>query len=172
MKTVCPWVSQGDIFEAVPQCRWEVAPGSLVVVTDVGPALLVTHGCQLDKRSRSGTPQIKNLQFLPLLDVEEADTNRQAVLRRDDLQPPEVMYLGEMPGGWEAYVGLSEMYTMPAAFFEPRLEVFAGDPRADAEDPNHLVLDAHDRRLGRLSGERLRCLYDKMALFWMRMELP
>lgn len=154
----------------VPQYRRELAAGQLLVVTDVGPALLVTHSCQLDKRTRAGAPQIRNLQFLPLLDLAELTPDRQALLRQDRLQPPEVMYLGDMPGGWEAYVGLSEMFTLPAAIFQPRMGAFEDHPRADQNDPNHLVLDSMAARLGCLSPGRLKHLYDKMALFWMRME--
>ena len=137
---------------------------------DLGPSLLVTHSCNLDKRRGSGEVHITRLQFLPLLDVAAEILERQAAVRRDTLNPPEVLYLGAMPGAWEAYVLLSEMYTLPAAMFAPRMETFAGDHRADPEDPTHLVLGRNADRLGRLSGDRIRILYDKMALFWMRME--
>jgi hypothetical protein len=136
-----------------------------------GPALLVTNDCDLDKprgKKPDAPPRIERLQFLPLADLGEQDATRQQLARKRELAPAEVVYVGrDVPGVGEAFGLLSEMYSLPAGYFD--LELRTSD-HADAEPGKRLAhARSHGTRLGRLSTQDVELLGLKMAAFWPRL---
>ena len=81
MEDALPWLCQGDVFELLPQVVVNVGAAGTVAAhaADVGPCLLVTHDCDLDKpqgRRPDAPPRIERLQLLPLRDL---NANRRTV---------------------------------------------------------------------------------------------
>ena len=170
-----PWLCQGDIWESVPIVLPAInASGALEVTCDqAGPALLATHGCDLDKATGSGRSKIERLQFMPLLALSQQDRNRQALLRREQINPPEAMFVGSVPSIGDAFCLLSEMYWLPARWFDP--ELISYDDHPDAEEGSRYLTARHNGdRLGRLEDERVHLLHQKMRAFWTRLiqEVP
>jgi hypothetical protein len=166
-----PWLSQGDIFESVPLIFADgvTEAGEIRVEQRPVPALLITHGCVLDKATNSGVPAIKRLSFLPLTAVEAQDRGRQAALRKGGTAPYEVLYLGDCGPAGESFVVLSEVTYLPAAYFDPYLDPWTGHERAGVED-RYLTLGRNSARFGRVDDNVLNLLLDKMNLFWTRRE--
>lgn len=164
-----PWLCQGDIWESVPILVPDVdTTGELRATCDQeGTVVLATHGCVLDKATRSGQSTIERLQFLPLLALATQDRNRQALLRREEVNPAEAIFVGDVPGIGEAYCLLSEIYWLPARWFDPELVSFDGHPDAE-EGTKYLTARSGGTRLGRLEDERVSILHQKMRAFWTR----
>jgi hypothetical protein len=160
---------QGDIWESVPIVLPSMdTSGRLRATCDQeGPALLATHGCALDKATRSGQSTIERLQFLPLLALAQQDRNRQTLLRREEINPPEAVFVGDVPGIGNAFCLLSEMYWLPARWFDPELVSYDDHPDAE-EGTRYLTAHSGGTRLGRLEDERLSLLHQKMRAFWTR----
>jgi hypothetical protein len=158
----------------VPLCVIRHDHDRVEYLTDRGSALLITEGCQLDKRtSKTQAPKIKRLQFVPVRDYAEAnlgdDLDRR--LRNGDLNPAEAMRL-DLGAGDEGLVFLSEAYTIPSAYFQLTSEDYTGAEGADPTDPFHVVPQEHDTRELTLDGVERRLLQEKLALFWTHMEMP
>jgi hypothetical protein len=136
----------------------------------LGPALLVTNGCDLDKpRSKraDAPPRIERLQFLALADLAQQDATRQQLARKRELAPAEVVYVGEVPGVGEAFGLLSEMYYLPAELFD--LELRTSDHEAAERGKRLAHARSHGSRVGRLSAKDVDLLGLKMAAFWPRL---
>jgi hypothetical protein len=165
-----PWLCQGDVFELLPQLVADLSADRQVRASiDVGPALLVTNGCDLDKPNgrRDAQPRIERLQFLPIRDLRQQEENRQRMARSAELLPPEVVYVApEVAGVGEGFCLLSEMYSLPAGYFDPRLREFE-HPEAEPGKA-HLEATAHGNRLGRLGTAEVDLLQSKMVAFWPR----
>lgn len=129
--------------------------------------MLITHGCALDKANSRGRPTIKRLHFLPLAAVDVQDPTRQVVLRRDDLTPYEVIYLGNCGHLGEVFATLSEMYYLPSGYFQIQLEEFGGHPEAQ-QGERYLIATNDDSRVGRLEVEQVERLKDKISAYWSR----
>lgn len=175
MRLPLPWLCQGDIFELLPQIVVTVnSLGRVHVEQDVGASLLVTHDCDLDKplsKDQPTTPRIERLQFLPLRDVASLESQRQDLVRRPSVTPPEPIYVeGPVPGvGAEAFGLLSEIYYLPAAYFRP---VLVERPHPEAQvGVAHLVAEAHHNRVGRIEESNLDLLRRKFAAFWPRFDV-
>jgi hypothetical protein len=121
----------------------------------------------MDKANSRGRPTISKLHFLPLTAVEVQDPQRQAILRRNDLTPYEVIYLGDCGDLGEVFATLSQIYYLPSIYFRPRLEEFAGHPEAQEGDRYLLATNA-DSRVGRLSADESEKLKDKISAYWNR----
>lgn len=121
----------------------------------------------MDKANSRGRSTIKRLHFLPLAAVDVQDPGRQEILRRDDLTPYEIIYLGECGDFGELFAVLSEVYYLPSAYFRPRLEEFAGHPQAQ-QGERYLVATNADSRMGRISSGQVERLKDKTAAYWNR----
>jgi hypothetical protein len=160
------WLCQGDIFVGVPVLVPRILSDATVVAVSVelGPALLVTHDCALDK-TRSGLPTINRLNFLPLLSFNLLDPNRKGLLKRRRIEPFEALYVGQIDEFGEAYCVLSEMYPLPAEYFEPVIRGFV-DPSGN--DQQYLVATENDTRVGRLESSDLALLRDKLNAYWTR----
>lgn len=136
----------------------------------VVPALLITHGCVLDKKTRSGALTIERLHFLQLQNVAAQDANKRALLRSKarTIEPSEVLYVGDVPGlGFEAFVVLSEPVTVPAQRFRPTLVDVPGDG-GDVVDRRFAGDGGGHDRVARLSDRHVELLKDKMNAFWTR----
>jgi len=164
-----PWLCQGDIFRSVPVLTPRVLSDASVIAVsvEVGPALLVTHGCALDKANQ-GVPRIERLNFLPLLAVEASRPDRQSLLRRGKLQPFEAFYLGDTPEIGESYCVLSEIYALPASYFQPIMQSFEAHPQAPDDAQDYLMATKNDSRIGRLIESGLALLLDKFNAYWTR----
>jgi len=170
MRTPLPWLSQGDIFAAVPILIPRVLPtGEVVASGDQGPAVLVTHDCALDKTNRAKTEvKVRRLFFLPLLAVSNVTPNEMAVLRRNEVIPTESLYIESAGSFGEAYCLLSEAYYLPADLFRLQLTVHT-HPEAEAEVA-HLQASRSHARVGRLDESSLLLLKRKWIGFWTRQQ--
>ena len=132
---------------------------------ETGPALLINHGCALDKKSGSGKPKIERLAFVRIRDVAALPSDRQGLLRSKDgeLEPFEVMYLGHVPTIGEAYVSMSDPYHVPARHFGVVMQTFG-----DGEE-SRLALTEHDHRVGRLNDEAVLLFRRKWIAYWTRL---
>ena len=166
------WFSQGDIFAGVPlgalpeDESWPHLPSEALILR---AALLVTHGCALDKKSRSGELRIERMHFLPLENVTAQSADKQSALRRGarEINPSEVLYLGDVPGlPWEAFVVLSSIHTVPARVFEPILVDVVDDDGHVSE--HRLSGQRHSDRVARISDQHVELLLDKLNAYWTR----
>lgn len=165
-----PWLSQGDIFSDIPIIESMMNENGLDVQVAHGPGLLLTHGCALDKKTGAGVLTVKRLHFLPLRAISSLLPEQQTTARRNPVEvtPPEVLYLGEVPGLTEAHVLLSEPFYLPAALFDIALVPFRLNDEDDEE--RMLVARAHDSRVARLAPSHVEVLLDKMNAYWTRRE--
>jgi hypothetical protein len=136
--------------------------------TAFGPAMLVNHGCVLDKRTNSGKAKVEHFTFVSLKSVTALDQNRQNLLRRGQrkLLPYEAMYLGEVSGVGESYVSFSDPYHLPASYFEVSMADFSEE--FPDEDPFRLVASKFDNRVARLSSQQLSLFAQKWTAYWTR----
>ena len=165
-----PWLSQGDVFrdvQVVTPAR--TSSGSLEIQVRHGPALLVTHDCVLDKRNRRDEPTAPLFHFLPLIAVDAQDRNKQAAIRRNELTPREVLYLGDCGELGESFVLLHEVYALPARLFNPYLDAFADHPDAQPGEL-HLAIRDGDSRIGCLAAAGIDMLRTKWSIFWTRLQ--
>jgi hypothetical protein len=165
-----PWLCQGDIFSDIPLIESGMNESGLDVEVAHGPALLLTHGCALDKKTRAGAFTVRRLHFLPLRATASLPPEQQSTARRKraEVAPAEVLYLGEVPGLTEAHVLLSEPFYLPAALFEIELAPFQQN-ETDHEEWM-LVARAHDSRVARLAPSHVEVLLDKINAYWTRRE--
>lgn len=164
------WLCQGDVFRSVPLIIPALNQGTVVASVNNGPALVLTHGCAMDKPTRDGRPRIEFLTVAPLLSLAVQDNNRQTLLRKQaaERQPYEVLYLGEVADFGEAYVSLSETALIPASLFQPVLQAITLP--GEAEPSNCLVPTVNGDRVATLTASHLELLLDKMMTFWTRRE--
>ena len=150
----------------LPLLGAQEAGGEVSSTSNVGPALLLTHDCNLDKARPGSQVRIERLQFLPLADMSVLDRSRQGLLRKEELNPPEAFFVGQV-GRIEAFVLLSEAFWLPASYFALRLEAFADHPEAEPE-ARRLVAGRHGNRLGQIEAHRRALLHQKIVAFWTR----
>jgi hypothetical protein len=165
-----PWLSQGDIFERVPVLDLiSDDAGQLQPTLPLGPALLLTHGCAMDKPDSDGRPRVDWLQFTRLRAIDALPAERKHRLRsgRGSLGPYDVMYLGEVGHLGESFIFLSEPYHLPATYFDLTLDGYTG--HADAEpDAKYVTPNRNDTRSSRLDDLQVDFLHKKMLAFWAR----
>ncbi len=119
--TICvvphkPWLSQGDIFTQVLIPRVGVRDGLPAAAVERGPAMLITHGCTLDKKNGRGLSILEHLTFVPLQSVAALPEDRAGDLRARAaaLAPYSILYVGQVEAVGEAYATLHQPYTLPA----------------------------------------------------------
>jgi len=168
-----PWLSQGDIFSKVLIAQAGVVDGMAQAVTKRGPALLMTHGCALDKKRKAAGREVSRLEylsFLPILSVEQLPPERAEPLRtmgnEGQPTPYEALYLGDVPEVGEAYVALGQPYTVPALFLRTELEAFTAEQTGDVAE-TRVVPTINDERVAMLSPEGLDLLSAKWLAFWL-----
>ncbi len=160
------WVSQGDIFSDVPLLSFENSALPTPMLSR-GPAMLITHGCALDKKTRTGQSTIQRLHFLPVrsLTIYPSDQRRQLVASASKIQPFEVIYLGEIGEHGEVIAILSEPVTVPASFFALGLTL----PEGSEEGEERLTLMSDtETRIATLTNEHSRLLSLKLNAYWTR----
>lgn len=175
MEDHLPWLRQGNVFADIPVVVFADVDDALGDVTfarvDHGLALLITDNCQMDKRtSKAGAPKIRRLQFAPLRPIEPLGHDRITRLRNLEISPPEAVYVGTPSGtDEETYASLSEVYTLPASYFDPRIESFEGHEAEDPSESNHdhVVPGATDCRIGTLDADQRNAMREKMRAFWL-----
>jgi len=172
VEKVEPWLSQGDVFTSVLIVRAGVAKGAPVAGVDKGPALLISHGCAIDKKTNSGKSKLEYLSFLPIQDVVALPSERAERLRASsgNVQPYEAMYLGSVPEVGEGYVTLTQPYTLPAVLLRTELREFTAEETGDAAD-HRIVATISDSRAGRLTDEALELFYRKWTSQWTRRDI-
>lgn len=160
------WLSQGDIFAHAPVLDYPALSQDLVASSRRGPALLMTHGCALDKQTNAGRPTIERLTFLRLRSVDALPDDRAKMLRSTatELMPYETLYLGMLPKIGESYVLVSDPYFVPGDYFGPDIQNF--DDSHDAG--RRLAITQNDSRSHRLSDEAVELLHAKWIAFWTR----
>lgn len=172
MRDHLPWLCQGDIFASTAIVDVSLAAtGEIQAHSIVGPAVLLTHGCDMDKPNSDGTPRIERMQLARLRAIESLPASRQRALRSQpgSLGPFEALYLGEVATLGESFIFLSDPYYVPAAYFLPKFEQYLGYPDAEG-DAKYLTPLARDSRIGRLEAEQLALLRRKMTAFWARVK--
>ncbi|MCV2392975.1 hypothetical protein OEB99_01515 [Actinotalea sp. M2MS4P-6] len=154
-------LDQGDVFLEVPVLGSVGTPVQHAFADESGPAILLTHGCMLDKPSSDGTrPRIEYLQFSRIRTVVDLSSERQALLRRNDPTPYEVLYLGELPGIGECYTSFLETYHVAASFFDLHFV-------AELEGRS-AACGANDTRIASLGAPQRALLTKKLPAFWTR----
>lgn len=173
MRNHVPWLGQGDIFASAPIIDITLTDaGDVQVVAIEGPAVLLTHDCDMDKPDRTtGQPRIPRMQFARLRAVDALPPSYQRTLRtsRNKLGPFEALYLGDIQGFGESCVLLSDPYYIPSAYFLPIFGEYTGHVEA-VEGARYITAQAHDSRMGRLDEAQLILLRRKMAAFWTRLD--
>lgn len=161
------WLSQGDIFLSAPILDAVCVGEECVPRVSTGPALLITHGCSLDKKTNAGAWTIRTFHFLPLRATSGLGDDKQTLLRQqaDLVNPAEAFYLGDVPELTESHVLLSEPFSIPATHFRPSLKEFS---LPDGKSETMLIANSNDSRLARLSDPHLAILRDKLNVYWTR----
>jgi hypothetical protein len=171
-----PWLAQGDIFLSVPIP--DVAlddDGEIAFHIWPGPAVLLTHDCQIDKRTNAGVPRMERFQFARLRTFESQALERQQNLRAraDKVEPTEVLVVGEVPGLGEAFMLLSEPHYLPTMYFGGKFVDYAEHEDATGNDRKFLTpTGKHDTRICRLDDPQIELLRLKMQGFWSRTQPP
>lgn len=163
------WLSQGDVFSSVPFIDFLPSgpSGDLSVELTQSAAMLVTHDCALDKKTRAGHSTIEQLSFLPLQSVSALPGERRALVRRNELQPYEAFYLGDVPDVGEAYVLVSDVYAVPAAHFGVSISAFPEPPEGETPG-DYLQAGDRDMRVARPTPGQLELLRSKWNAHWTR----
>lgn len=168
------WLSQGDLFASIPIGWIGVENSAPVQKIDRGPALLVTAGCVIDKKTRAGRSSLEYLTFLPLRNLAQFDASKAGDARRsaDELRPYGVLYVGFM-GDSEYVAPLAQPFTFPALLLRPDLveyeESATGEP--DIRGSNtRLRPTVNDTRVGRLHPQILQLFLSKWAAFFLGFE--
>ena len=164
------WLAQGDIFERLLFVRAGVADSTATSALDHSPALLISHGCAIDKKSSGGRSRLEYLSFLPLQSVTALPRERQENLRRSDgqLRPYEAMYLGDVPSVGESYVLLTQPYTLPASLLRTELREFTAEETGE-EAGSRVVATMWETRVACLSDNALDLFTRKWIAQWTRM---
>lgn len=164
-----PWLAQGDIFGNAPVLDVTMGSAGLDVAILQGPAVLLSHGCALDKAHPDGTPKMDYLQFAAIRSEQALDTQRAASLRgnRKSVHPSEAMWLGEVHPYGECYMLLSDPYFLPGAYFGLTCrqydEAVDDGPNGPRATPVH-----RDSRIGRLEPQQVVLLQKKLGTFFTR----
>ncbi len=162
------WLSQGDVFTSVPIVRFN---GLERPELTQGPALLVTHGCVIDKKTNSGASTLEYLNFLPVHSMGALQPHQAEELRRKhtEVRPFAVMYVGDIPSLGEGYVSLKRPYTLPASFLDPQLVPFTHEDTGDGDDLRPVPTRA-DTRIGMLDDEAVGRFQIKWMAHWTHLE--
>ena len=169
MRDHLPWLCQGDIFADAPVLAVELANDGLEVALPMGPTVLLTHDCAMDKPNRTGQPRAERLQFARLRAIDSLPREQQVSLRgnREKVAPYEALYLGEVAVLGESFILLTDPYYLPAAYFGLMFGDYSDHPRADS-DAQYVTPQTHDTRLGCLDETQIVLLRQKMTAFWAR----
>jgi hypothetical protein len=83
MRNHLPWLGQGDIFSSVPVLDVTLSSsGAVQAEVAEGPAVLLSHDCDMDKPDRTtGQPRISRMQFARLRSVDATSPTFQTTLR-------------------------------------------------------------------------------------------
>ena len=165
------WLEQGDVFQRLPFATLTPDETGWATTRNWGPGLLINHGCALDKRGKDNRPRVERLTFLPLTLTAaiNADAVRQLRAERENLQPYEALYLGELPTLGECLVVMSDPVSVPASYFAPTLVEVGrnSDGRADMR----LVPSQYDTRCGRVSEDLVALFHAKWTAYWTRLDI-
>lgn len=165
MEACKPWLCQGDVFASVPLTVSSLdSDGGVRVVVEAGPALLLTHDCQLDKAGLS------RMQFAPLSPAEGSGISPSNLgqLRKGWLTPPEAMWLPDAGNGEEAVALLGQAFMIPAGYFDLAVEDFSDHLQHDPEWPMHAKVrrEERDTRAATMSADEAQLLRCKMSAYW------
>ena len=167
-----PWFRCGDVLSSIPMSRPRLmsADGAVTFESSVGPALLLTHDCAMDKRRRNGTPRTALLQFAPLAQMSQLSDDLAQGLRaqRSALAPLDTMYVGEVDGIGDCYISLLDPHYLPIEYFGAQVVDQSGHELCDPDDPFHLTPGRRDTRVETLDDEQIQLLQMKMMAFWSR----
>jgi hypothetical protein len=173
MRDHMPWLGQGDIFGLAPVVDVQLTDAGKVQAGVVdGPAVLLTHDCDMDKPDgKTSQPRIQRMQFARLRAVEALPESQQRTIRanRNTRGPYEILYLGDITSLGEACILLSDPYYVPVGYFLPTFVEYSDHPNAFA-GARFLTAQLHDSRIGRLDEPQLMLLREKMMAFWTRLE--
>ncbi len=162
-----PWLSQGDIFKKLLVVNVGVRDDAATAALEQAPALLVSHGCAIDKKKGNGQSALEYLTFLPIQDVTALPQDRARNLRASaaELTPYNVMYLGQVPEVGESYVMLNRPYTLPAALLNTSLRDFTAAETGE-DDDRRIVNLAWTTRVACLTPDAVALLQRKWNAHW------
>lgn len=166
MRDAHAWLSQGDLFRALPIVETSIQDGIVSTKLVHGPSLLCTHDCELDKRTRAGVSTVKRIQFLPLRSTSALDNSQHGDLQtwQGKLNPARIFHVGNLENLGDVFCDLAEVYALPSEYFAPALREF-GNP--DATELM-LVATANDTRIGQVDEVQLLLLKKKLMTFMTR----
>jgi hypothetical protein len=166
-----PWLRQGDVFEDIDWFRPIVTDEGLTVPRAHGAGLLITEGCQIDKRSGGRMKPDLRLTFLPVRGLESVENGnlRLSLLRGED-NVFDAIYIGDVEGD-QVYGHLSEAFSIPASYFGAQTVDYSDHPGADPDDPHHLTLADNWVRLMTMDDAWLRVMHRKMWVYWTHLDL-
>ncbi len=173
MDQAAPWLSQGDIFSSAPILDVVIDSGVATAAMPMGPAVLLTHDCAMDKAKRDGRPRAEFLQFAALRSLADALSTEQAGnLRRarDGVAPFDFLYIGPVGQLGESFLLLSDPYYLPMTYFDVMCREYEGQVAVDGSSELRAAAGQHDTRIGRLSADRVELLRRKMIAFWTRLD--
>ena len=172
MRDHLPWLCQGDIFSSVPVADFTLTDANEVEVSlPIGPAVLLTHDCAMDKPTKTGVPRVERLQFVRLRSIDGLPLQQQQTLRggRMSVAPFEAMHIGDVSRLGESFILLSDPYYLPAGYFTLKFDDYSNYPDIEP-DARYVTPQAHDTRVGRLDEAQLDLLRLKMLAFWARVQ--
>jgi hypothetical protein len=160
------WLSQGDVFEQLPIFRCVVAGNGIDIerTRDIGAAILLTEGCQLDKKSQ-GISTVETLSFAPIYALDESnipDIDHQKMLRSGQKKLYGVTYVSNTSDGGEGVAFFRDTYGLPASYFDIQLKQFEDDGKSELR----AVAVSNDRRSGTLDADERDFMKWKLAAFW------
>jgi hypothetical protein len=130
----------------------------------------------MDKRTRSGVPKVERLQFARLRTVHSLGDDRARMVheRAAEIEPTEVLCIGEVPDLSECCILLSDPYHLPAAYFGLSFRDYKDHDESGPDDDGLYITAAEhrDNRLGRLEASQLELLRQKMRGWWTRVVIP
>lgn len=166
MEDHAAWLCQGDVFQQLPIFRFVVTNNGIDIerTRDIGAAILLTEGCQLDKKSQ-GISTIETLSFAPIYALDDSiisDSDHQRILRNGRKKLYGVLYVSDAGDGGEGVAFIRDTYGLPASYFGLQLQDFGVDGQKDLR----ARAMSNDSRSGTLDAEERDLMRWKLAAFW------
>jgi len=166
MEDHAAWLCQGDVFQQLPIFRSVMTKNGIDVeqTRDIGAAILLTEGCQLDKPFQ-GKSSIETLSFAPIYALDDRNVpllDHQNLLRSGKRKLHGVVYVTNAGDGGEGVAFFRDTYGISASYFDLQLQMFEGD---DQSEPRAVAV-SNDRRSGTLDADERDLMKWKLAAFW------
>ena len=166
-----PWLCQGDVFARVPRLIPTFENGRIGGRIEYQAALLITHGCVMDKAGSDGTPKTRQLTFAPLSLPADFPLIASTLpnLRSGSIDPSQLVLIPNHSGNPETVANLHQVFYLPVELFSARIKDFSGDSRLEEDGTTiRLVIDDHHERSSSMDTAELSLLHKKLMVNWTR----